>query len=103
MRERAYEAGVKEPVRGDRRGKQEPQIVREKEGRQRGDDPAEREERKEREKQPRQPDTQQVVPELRVIGKLPGNPERCREDREGDDRRNAAEDQTAQQIAALAA
>jgi hypothetical protein len=54
---------------------EQPQIVGEKEHRQRGDDAAERQEREERQEQPRQSEPEQVVAELRVLRELPGDPE----------------------------
>ena len=66
---------MEHPSRRDRRDEQQPEIVGEEKGRQRGDDAAEGEKRQEREEQPRQADAQQVVAELGVVGKLSGQPE----------------------------
>jgi hypothetical protein len=93
---------MEQPPRRHRRDEQQPEIVGEEKGRQRGDDAAEGEKRQEREEQPRQADAQQVVAELRVVGKLPALPEGSLVERRADGRADAAKQDGARHVAALA-
>jgi len=96
------EAGVKQPAGGDRRHQQQPQIVRQEERRQRGHHAAEGEKREERQEQPGQSHPQQKVAELGVVCKMAGQPERTLEQRHAHGDPDAAEQQAAREIAALA-
>ena len=85
-----------------RRGQHQPQIIGQKECRERGHDTAEGKERQERQEQPRQPDANQVVAELGVLRGLPRQPEGAKEQRADHAQADAAEQHAADQVAFLA-
>jgi hypothetical protein len=102
LQHRPREAREEQPAHRHRRNDEQPQIVGEKERRQRRDDAAEGEKREERQEQPRQTEPQQVIAQLRVVPKLPRQPERAGEQRAEDTEADDAEQARAREIAALA-
>ncbi len=99
LADRAGEARVKQPARRNRRAHQQLQVFRQEERRERGDDAAEGEEREKREEEPGEPEPQEVVAELGIRRKLPGEPERSPEDRREHEQAHRAEEQPAHEIA----